>query len=238
MEGLRKPYAWPWPKRMTSLIHTLKSLSPDLAFFQEVGPKTLERMKEALPEHGVVAHTSRIHEGHASMGEHCPVFYKRARFDCEEDGIFWLSETPDIPSKSFAYEHPQGCSWARLRCKETGEGLLAASTHLGHGGMTRQASLQLLANRLPELAVGAPILLGGDFNTTPGDARFLALTEAGFQRTHSPRSLHFFGVPLASLDAIFFTAPFQVQASQVITGRKGAVHASDHYGLLARLSSS
>ena len=55
-------------------------------------------MKEALPGYDYIG-VGR--DDGKEKGEHSAIFYRTDKFDVIEKGDFWLSETPDVPSKGW-----------------------------------------------------------------------------------------------------------------------------------------
>lgn len=103
-------------------------------------------------------------------GEHAALFYRPARLELLAHGDFWLSETPDRPSKGW---DGRCChrlaTWARFTDRESGRRFTAMSVHFDHEGvLARRESAHLVLARATALAEGGPLLLLGDFNAAPG----------------------------------------------------------------------
>jgi len=54
--------------------------------------------------------------------------------DCPlEQGIFWFSDTPDIPgSKGWGNILPRACAWVRLTDKDSQQPFISYNAHLDH----------------------------------------------------------------------------------------------------------
>ncbi len=102
-------------------------------------------------------------------GEFAAILYDRQRFRCDTSGTFWLSETPDVPSKGWDADLNRVCSWARFHDKESaGSDFYVFNTHFDHqGGLARERSAELILARIKTIAGTAPFFLTGDFNATP-----------------------------------------------------------------------
>ena len=72
-------------------------------------------MKEALPSYDYIG-VGR--DDGKEKGEHSAIFYRTDKFDVIEKGDFWLSETPDVPSKGWDAVLPRICSWGHFKCKD------------------------------------------------------------------------------------------------------------------------
>ncbi|MFG6468370.1 endonuclease/exonuclease/phosphatase family protein [Roseateles sp. BYS87W] len=109
----------------------------------------------------------------ASRGEHAAIFVRHTRFEVKRSGTFWLSETPERPSKGW---DGRCChriaTWVELRDKQapaSAGSFYVFNTHFDHEGVVaRRESARLLLSRWQALAGTAPTLVIGDFNSSPG----------------------------------------------------------------------
>ena len=112
----------------------------------------------------------------AEAGEFSPVLYKKSRFDLVKGGTFWLSQTPEKPSKGWDAACFRVCSWAILRDKTTKREFVFMNTHLDHrGDVSRQKSVALLMEKAKTIAEGRPFVITGDFNLNNSDKRMAPL---------------------------------------------------------------
>ena len=101
-------------------------------------------------------------------GEFSPIFYKKNKFTVVKSGYFWLSETPEKPSKSWDAACERIATWAQLKDKSTGKIVFVLNTHLDHvGTVARQKSVELLKKNTAVLSEGLPQIIMGDFNADP-----------------------------------------------------------------------
>lgn len=102
-------------------------------------------------------------------GEHSAIFYRKDRFKLIENGDFWLSETPDKPSKGWdATCCNRICSWAKFRDLEAKKDFYFFSVHFDHQGVqARKESGKLMVEKIAEIAGAAPVFCVGDLNSTP-----------------------------------------------------------------------
>lgn len=118
-------------------------------------------------------------DGH-DAGEHSAIFYRTDLFDLLDKGDFWLSETPDVPSKGWDAVLPRICSWGHFRCKDTGHEFLFFNLHMDHiGKQARVESALLVQQKMDELGKGLPAILTGDFNVDQTHRSYRALVEKG-----------------------------------------------------------
>ncbi|MFN8353942.1 MAG: endonuclease/exonuclease/phosphatase family protein [Spirosomataceae bacterium] len=102
-------------------------------------------------------------------GEHSAIFYKKSRFEVLDKGDFWLSETPDKPSKGWdATCCNRICSWGKFKEKTSGKIFYFFSVHFDHQGVeARRQSGFLMVSRMKQIAKQTPLICVGDFNSDP-----------------------------------------------------------------------
>ncbi len=156
-----------WPKRKELLASQVAFHAPDVIGTQEGLPHQVAWLRERLPAYGMVG------EGRdgGDTGEYSAIFYNRARLRVEESGTFWLSPTPNQPSKGWDTAIQRICSWARFKNRETGQEFWAFNTHLDHrGAVARAEGLKLIQRTIDSLNTdNLPFVLTGDFNLTPDE---------------------------------------------------------------------
>lgn len=110
-------------------------------------------------------------------GEHCAIFYRSNRFNLLLAGTFWLSCTPDVPSK-----HPletnnfRITSWVLLSDTYTTNVFYVFNGHWALNSATRDYSAALIRERVYQMAGGLPAILLGDFNCVEDSSSFRILT--------------------------------------------------------------
>lgn len=102
-------------------------------------------------------------------GEHCAIYYKKDRFELLKSGSFWLSETPDIPTIGWdSRVNKRVCSWGRFRDLINKNEFYFFSVHFDNlGAQARRESAKLMVAKIPEIAGDMPVIVVGDFNSTP-----------------------------------------------------------------------
>lgn len=156
-----------WQYRKERAAKAIKFYDADIVGTQEVLKNQLEDLKDRLPGYKAIG-VGR--EDGMEGGEYSALLFKADRFNVEDSGTFWLSETPEVPgSLGWDAACRRVATWARLTDKVTGKTLLALNTHLDHvGQQARSESVELIFKKVTELSQGAPIIVTGDFNSTPG----------------------------------------------------------------------
>ena len=85
-----------WGQRYPVIAKMVQYHDFDIFGTQECFLHQLKDMKEALPGYDYIG-VGR--DDGKTQGEHSAIFYRTDKFDIIEKGDFWLSETPDVPSK-------------------------------------------------------------------------------------------------------------------------------------------
>jgi endonuclease/exonuclease/phosphatase family metal-dependent hydrolase len=169
-----------WGKRRDLVLEVLRD-GGDILGLQEALPFQVREIADALP---AFAHVSRTREQDPSAGEACPIFWRTDRFelDVSEQGVFWLSETPDVPgSKSWDAALPRIATFVRLVERGSGKGLYVFNTHLDHrGASAREEGAKVIARRIATRRHSADaVIVLGDFNDGPTSKAVGALLESG-----------------------------------------------------------
>ncbi|MGK3998051.1 endonuclease/exonuclease/phosphatase family protein [Sorangium sp. So ce1024] len=151
-----------WPNRREMVYQVIRDADPDVLGLQEALRSQLDDLRRALP----YAEIGVGRDDGVEAGEYSAILYDAERFDVDESGTFWLSDTPEVPgSRSFGNVVVRICTWARLVEKRSGRGFYFFNTHLDHESQpSRARSVELIAGRIAERAHPDPVILTGDFN--------------------------------------------------------------------------
>ncbi len=154
-----------WDNRKEKLVTVIRFQDPDVFGVQEALSLQMKELEKLLPEY---AHVGVGRDDGKEEGEYSAIFYKKDKFEVEETSNFWLCETPDTPKIGWDAACIRICTWAKLKDKETGKKFFHFNTHFDHMGKVAQKnSAELLVKKISEIAKGYPVVLTGDFNTTP-----------------------------------------------------------------------
>lgn len=155
-----------WVFRKDRVAGVIRFNDVDILGTQEVLHNQLEDLQERLPEYGVIG-VGR--EDGKEKGEYSALWYKKERFTLLDSGNFWLSETPEVAgSKGWDGACERIASWGKLREKTSGKEFFVLNTHLDHvGSVARREGVNLILDRVQKLSGGWPVIVTGDFNSTP-----------------------------------------------------------------------
>lgn len=120
-------------------------------------------------------------------GEYTPIFWRRADWEKQNGGTFWLSTTPDVVgSVGWDAALTRIATYVLLRHRQTGRQLMCINTHFDHvGHQARQESAHLILLKAKEIVNAAssslnsqtiPFVLTGDFNIAMNDAAYHVIT--------------------------------------------------------------
>lgn len=115
-----------------------------------------------------------------TKGEYSPILFKTADWKLVSSKTFWLSETPDKPSRGWDAALERIVTVVILKSVATGQKVKVLNTHYDHQGVVaRRESSKLIMSKMdigPE-----PAFLCGDFNTEPSDEPYHLLQGSGFK---------------------------------------------------------
>ncbi|TAI48380.1 endonuclease/exonuclease/phosphatase family protein [Flagellimonas allohymeniacidonis] len=119
-------------------------------------------------------------------GEHTPIFFDTTEVKLLKNNTFWLSETPQKPSKGWDAAIKRICTYGLFEDLKGGNRFLVFNTHFDHvGGVARLESAKLILAKMEQLNPdGLPVLLIGDFNLEP-DSEGIGLVLKELKDAHS-----------------------------------------------------
>ncbi len=159
-----------WPARKENLLSQVLFYGPDVLGTQEGLEHQVEWLNEKMTDYKVVGE-GRADVKEKGKGEFSAIFYNATMFKALKNGTFWLSETPDKPSRGWDASLNRICTYVLLQDRSTGTGFWVFNTHFDHRGRTaRKGSAKLILQKIGEFNKdGLPVFLMGDFNATPED---------------------------------------------------------------------
>jgi endonuclease/exonuclease/phosphatase family metal-dependent hydrolase len=238
-----------WPHRRSALTALVAYRAPDLIGMQEVLLHQKQQVEADLPAYQFVG---VARDDGKDKGEFSPLGFRRDRFTPLAHGTFWLSPTPEVPSRGWDAALPRVATWARLRDRTAKRDLLVVNTHFDHvGEVARQESARQIRRWIDGARrPGETVVLMGDFNSPATSTAYAAIVEPGEgalrdSRTAS-RTPHygplgtFTGFDIARMDAspidhIFVGDDVTVLRHATLTDQNGGKLPSDHYPVVADL---
>ena len=163
-----------WEQRRSKVASTVGYF--DILGFQEALVNQVDDLAEALPNHD---HYGVDRDDGRSAGEHCPIFWNRARFDLLHAETKWLSATPDVPgSVGWDAALPRTATIVVLNDRQTGKIIRVVNTHFSHiGAEARALAARMLSLQFAMSGADIDVLLG-DLNAEP-ESLSMAILEGG-----------------------------------------------------------
>lgn len=150
-----------WQNRVPKVVKIIKEANPDSFGVQEAHWEWMQALIENLPEYDYVG-VGR--EDGDKDGEFSAVFYKKDKFTASESGNFWISETPEKPSKGWDSACTRIATFVKLTDKENGKAYVHFNTHLDHVGRIAQINGAKMIQEKAASFGGVPVVCTGDFN--------------------------------------------------------------------------
>lgn len=156
-----------WGNRKVELSALVRRRHPAILGVQEGLHSMIQYLDSCLPAY---KHIGVGREDGITKGEYAAVFYDTTIFHLLQSGNFWLSSTPDKPSKGWDAALNRICTYALMRHRSTGRKLWVFNTHFDHAGTkAREMSARLIWARINLLNKDqTPVVLMGDLNAEPG----------------------------------------------------------------------
>lgn len=238
-----------WPHRRDALTGLIAYYAPDLVGMQEVLLNQKQAVEADLPDYQFIG---VARDDGKDKGEFSPLGFRRDRFALRDAGTFWLSPSPEAPSKGWDAALPRVASWARLHDKAAKRNLLIVNTHFDHVGQVArvESARQIRRWIAAHHKANETVVLMGDFNAPVGSPPYAAIVEPGAGALRDTlaisRTPHF--GPLGTftgfqierndpkpIDHIFVGDNVTVLRHATLTQQAGGRLPSDHYPVLANL---
>ena len=164
-----------WGYRKAELATFIQKHHPDILGIQEGLSHQVTYLDSALPGHNYVG-VGR--DDGKQKGEFAAIFFDTAQFHLLHTQTFWLSETPEKPSKGWDAALPRITTYAALLSRATKDTVHVFNCHYDHmGEKARAESSKLLLQLIAELGLATKsVLVLGDFNSQPNEEPINILT--------------------------------------------------------------
>lgn len=232
----RQDGSYYWTYRKDAVAKMLVAERPDAIGLQEALIDQIAFLDSALVDY------QRVGVGRddgATEGEWMAIYFRRDRFDLVKSATYWLSETPDKPSRGWDAACRRTVTVVQLRDRISGKDWVYMNTHLDHVGKTARAESTKQLRKLADEWDAVPIVIGGDMNSTLEDTIFLSLTDAGLLSardlapiTDKKLTYNAYGKGKAQQIDHFFVRKLRPLAFRTLDGDYGVPYVSDHYPVM------
>ena len=157
-----------WDIRKPASPAMIADQQPDIFGLQEALKMQLDYLDETCPDYN---HVGVHRDDGKEKGEVMAIYWNTKTQKLLKWGNFWLSETPEEPSKGWDAACFRTATWALLKDKPSGKKYYYVNTHLDHkGAEARAKGLSLIVDRIDDInPEGYPMILTGDFNVKLDD---------------------------------------------------------------------
>ncbi len=216
-----------WHIRMPHMCRLIRFYEFDIIGLQEVYKSQLDSLAANLKDYSYIGSDIQVLK---ATGVYNSIFYNKNKFILLDQGDFWLSETPDKPSKGWDAKYVRMCSWGIFRVKATNDTIYFCNIHLDNvGAKSRAMSAKLVADFINKKRKQYPVILVGDLNSNDDSDAYRNLTTVGHladtytkaEMTYMPAGTYngfkFTQYNKARYDYVFVTNDFDVKRWMTIT---------------------
>ena len=166
-----------WPSRKNKAASQILFHDVHILGVQEALHDQMMDLKEWLTDFSYVG-VGR--DDGKTAGEYSAIFYDSTRLKLLKTQTFWLSEQPNVPgSKSWDAAITRIVTWAEFKDRKTKRKFFVFNTHFDHIGKTARAeSAKIILQKVKEIAGKHPVIVTGDFNSTPSDDPYKIITDS------------------------------------------------------------
>ena len=166
-----------WEDRIGIVSQTMLDSEADSIGVQEATPEWMATLKETVGDKYAYVGVGR--DDGDNKGEYSSIFYLKDKYTAVESGTFWLSETPDKPSRGWDAACNRVCTWAVLQNKETGEKYVHINTHFDHIGVSaRKNSVDMIVEKAKEFT-DIPVVFTADMNVKQDSENYNQFVNSG-----------------------------------------------------------
>lgn len=223
-----------WALRKPVFPEMLGELDPDFLCVQEANDLQVADLAAMLPGHGHIGRRDPA----PPFWQNNVIFHRRT-WACTASDHFFLSPTPDVPSRFRNSRWPRQCTLGIF--ERATRRLTVADTHFDFDPEIQRLSAGIILERLARRAPTLPTIVTGDFNAKPQSPCLEAFTDpdAGFTSAVAPpypATAHGFtgSAHGEAIDWILYRGGIGVEKAEVIGSRYQGRYPSDHFPVLAR----
>ncbi|MBQ6838430.1 MAG: endonuclease/exonuclease/phosphatase family protein [Clostridia bacterium] len=222
-----------WFYRANLVIDDIENEKPGIIGFQESTKWHYKYLVDTLKGYDSVIE----YRDEAFNSEGCPIFYNTSLYELVDKGSFWLSETPEVMSKSWGAQYNRVCSYVILTDKVSGEDFVVFNTHLSHvSDEARINGIKVVLDKIAEFG-SLPSVIMGDFNALEGSVTYNSVTENFLdakkvaEKTSDSHTYQNWGNPEKFQRIDYFMVSktgFKINSYDVLSAVHDGVYSSDH----------
>lgn len=230
-----------WFYRANLIMKNIEKEQPGVIGFQEATKRQYSYLCDTLGSFDSVI----TYRDETFNSEGCPIFYRSDIYTLIDKGSFWLSETPDVMSKSWGAQFNRICSYVILKDNATGTEFVVFNTHLSHvSDEARINGIGVVLDKIKEFG-SLPAVLMGDLNAEEDSKTYISATkeflDTKYQTDDTMTSCTYqdWGEQLDRncIDYVLISKTgLKTNSYKVVTDTYDGVYPSDHFPLSVSLS--
>lgn len=159
-----------WEIRKYPLIDLIFEKDFDMVGIQEPYQNQIDDLNDLLDGYGNVS-------APYATKSFLAIYFKNNKFKVLDEGMFWLSETPDRKSMGWDADEYRIVHWAKFSHLNSGIKFYCFNSHYYWKRVTaRKNSGPLTAKMIEEIAGNKPVIFLGDLNSTPNTSQIKSLS--------------------------------------------------------------
>ena len=236
-----------WENRRDQVATLMNYYEADFIGMQEVLHQQLVYLRDNLNGYDYIG-VGR--DDGKEAGEYSCIFYKKDKYTLIRQSTFWLSPTPDVPSKGWDAALNRVCTYGLFRNNKTNQQIWVFNTHFDHmGKQARLGSARLIVKKINELNTQHyPVIVSGDFNSKPDEdpAQYMvsqmqnsrSISKLVYGNVDTWNAFKFHEKPNGCIDYIFVANDKRMSVSKfaTLTDSYDLKYPSDHLPILATIN--
>ncbi|MFT4858052.1 MAG: endonuclease/exonuclease/phosphatase family metal-dependent hydrolase [Algoriphagus sp.] len=234
-----------WKDRLPHVVNLIKFHQIDLIGVQEALQHQLTEMSKSLD----YEYIGVGRDDGKDKGEFSAILYNSKKYQLLNQGTFWLSPTPEKPSKGWDAALNRISTYGKF-ADQNGTEFYVFNIHYDHiGQQAREESSKLVLRQIEKInAENLPVIWMGDFNVTPDNLAYTVITSQPQWKDARLVSTMSYGpagtftgfdwdkLPDGIIDHIFVSGPIQVIRHGILTDNYGKKYPSDHFPVMVEVA--
>ena len=228
-----------WKYRQNHVLELFRAERPHFIATQESNHFQTEFLSENLTDYEYIGKRTPA----PGFWQDNILFFRRP-VRCVNQTHFFLSETPQFPSRSFGSRYPRQATLGLFSVH--GNEVICMNTHLDFEQPAQVGACRVMSEQLSFFPLHIPTVLMGDFNATPQSTCYRFLTGDGeesslvqpfletFEKPYPSTFHRFTGKPVAGyIDWILFRGDLTLRQCHVLNQPQKKPYVSDHFPVTA-----
>jgi endonuclease/exonuclease/phosphatase family metal-dependent hydrolase len=234
-----------WKDRLTPVVDLIKFHKISIVGTQEGLHHQLTQMSEKLGFEMI----GKARDDGNQKGEYAAILFDPGEYKLLDAGTFWLSPTPDQPSKGWDAALNRVATYGKFSDK-AGMTFYVFNIHYDHiGQQAREESSKLVVQQIEKInAENLPVIWMGDFNVTPDNPAYTTITsqknwkdarlvsEIAYGPAGTFTGFDWDQLPDRIIDHVFVSGKIQVLRHGILTDNYGKKYPSDHFPVMVEIS--